>query len=135
VHGPDFKVEDTLTMVVDCENGARGQFTAAWGADIAADELEVRCLGDRGSIKIPLMAGEPDAEAFRPLVVEEDGEQYLDAPPVPTEKAFVVQQRNWVAACRGEADLLSRPEDAVAVHLVLDAAYNSAAHSGRRIRL
>ena len=56
-------------------------------------------------------------------------------PPVPTEKAFVAQQRNWVEACRDEEVLLSRPEDAYRVHRILDAAYRSAARDGAQLTL
>jgi predicted dehydrogenase len=135
VHGDEFKVEDTLSVIVDFTDGARGQFTAAWGADILEDELGISCQGIRGSIKVPLMAGEIDAEAFRPTVIGGDGLVLRGDPPVPTEEAFVVQQRNWVAACRGEAELFSRPEDALKVHRVLDAAYRSTEYEGAQITL
>jgi len=134
-HGDELAVEDTLTLVVDCENQARAHFTTALWADIAEDEISIGCHGSSGSMWVPMTAGELDAEMLRPTIRGADGGLRRGESPVPTDQAFVAQQLNWVGACRGKAVLVSRPEDAVAVHVVLEAAYRSAKLGGDRIFL
>jgi predicted dehydrogenase len=143
VIGEAFRVpDDTATIVVDCENGARGTFTGAWGAHLHSDERWFRCLSTEESIKAPLMAGELDSENFRAEITTWDGEQTYGPAPTDTEECFVVQERNWVRACRArdeggreEEPFLSDPQIAVLVHQVMDAAYESMRNNRRQISL
>lgn len=118
--GNEFRVEDTAAAAIDFHGGARCELVVAWDSGLHADELGIRVFATGGVMDIPLMAGETDPTSFRAKISWRDGSVTIGDDPTPTEEAFVVQARDWVAACRAGAIDAMDPESALAVQELLD---------------
>jgi hypothetical protein len=136
-HGDAFAGHDTFEALIAFAGGPTAHLVAAWASNQDEDEtLGVTFAGLERTVDVPLMARATDVAAFRPVVRERGAApRVLEAVPVQTEECFVVQARNWVAAIRGEEELLFGAEDALAIQGMLDAAKASAAQGGRAVEI
>jgi predicted dehydrogenase len=129
------RIEDGFSMTVEFASGARGSFMAARGVDALSERFDVCCYGNEGQVQAWLMPAGLDPEAFRPSVIGRVGNVRWGVAPMSIEETFVIQQWSWIAACRGGQVLGLGPQDAVLVHKVLDAAYESVKRGGERIEI
>lgn len=140
-HGDAFRGHDTLEATIEHADGRSVHALTSWAMNMVADEaLGVRFHGTERTVEVPLMGAPADADAHRVVALTRGPGGAVratpaDAPPLPTEAAFVAQMRNWVRACRGEEPLVHDARAALEIQEVLDAALASAAAGGAAIDL
>ena len=122
--GGRFTVEDSLFGFIRFRNGASLNLETAFALHIRERDIRQVCLfGERmGAQLFPLAA-----------FGEENGKLFDVEYPFPEETDLHrAELRNFVAACRGEAELLVTPKQATYLQRVLCALYESA-ESGRPV--
>ena len=120
--GSRFTVEDSLFGFIRFQNGASLNLETAFALHIREKDIrQVSLFGDRlGAQLFPLE-----------IYGEEEGKLFDTAYPFSEEKDLhLAELQNFVAACRGEAELLATAGQATYLQRVLCALYESA-KSGR----
>ncbi len=113
-----FDVDDHVTAYIKFENGASLLLETSWAANILDDQEHVSISGVDGGISVfPLE-----------LYTAKNGMlMNSQAAWVPGEdNPGVAQTKNFIDACRGEAELVVKPEEALQVSQIIDEIYKSA---------
>jgi predicted dehydrogenase len=114
----EFDVEDFACGFIRFTNGAVMSVETAWAANIEEDvRLTQQLLGDKGGATL---------YPFR-LFLERKGVLLDVTPRLSGEfNAYVAEVERFIAAIRGEQDLLVKPEECYVVMQIIDALYQSA---------
>ncbi|KIL49853.1 Gfo/Idh/MocA family protein [Jeotgalibacillus soli] len=123
------EVEDLASAIIKFENGASLFVDVSFTLHAVKDEISVKIYGNKGGAEI-----EPEL-----AIVSEKHNTIVNVSPqidqlsFDFEKAFSNEVAAFVAACRGEGEILSPVEDGVTVMKMLEAVYQSA-ENGSEIR-
>ncbi|WP_147804397.1 Gfo/Idh/MocA family protein [Alkalicoccus halolimnae] len=126
VDNESFDVDDHVTAYIRFDNGATMLFETSWAANVKDDKEYVSISGDTGGVDLfPLELNQAKhgmlLDSFTNWVPgEEDPGQF--------------QMQNFFDACRGEAELIVSPVQAMQVQKIVDAIYESS-ETGRSVRL
>jgi len=113
-----FDVDDHVTAYIKFENGASLLLETSWAANILDDQEHVSISGADGGLSVfPLE-----------LYTAKNGMlMNSQAAWVPGEDdPGKAQAKNFIDACRGEAELVVKPEEALQVSQIIDEIYQSA---------
>ncbi len=112
-----FNVDDHVTSYITFENGLSMQFECSWAANIKEDYTALSISGVDGGM---------DVYPFQ-LYQTKHGAVWNSQPAIPKESLSegFVQAKNFVDSCRGEAELVVKPEQALKVTKLIEAIYKS----------
>ncbi len=115
------ETDDVAVMIFEGENGCFGEVIV--GYSLPGDHTEFKIIGENGVIRIDNYFAGP--VRFQPKGAAE----WLDHEVAPGDR-FQGEFANFLAAVRGEAELISTAETGLHVHRVITAAYADAARKG-----
>lgn len=117
----DMETDDVALMIFEGENGCYGEVLV--GYSLPGDHTEFKIVGDKGVMRL-------DDYFAGPIRFQPKGSSEWLEHQVPPGDRFHGEFANFLAAVRGEAELLSTAETALHVHRVITAAYQDAAERG-----
>ncbi|MCP3028023.1 Gfo/Idh/MocA family protein [Halobacillus sp. A5] len=112
-----FNVDDHVTSYITFKNGLSMQFECSWAANIKEDYTSLSISGVNGGM---------DLYPFQ-LYQTKHGAVWNSQPAIPKESLSegFLQAKNFVDSCRGEAELVVKPEQALKVTRLMEAIYKS----------
>lgn len=117
----DMETDDVAVMIFEGENGCFGEVIV--GYSLPGDHTEFKIVGDKGVLRLDNYFAGP--VRFQPR----DSREWLEH-DAPAGDRFVGEFAHFLAAVRGEAELISTAHTALHVHRVITAAYADAAVRG-----
>ncbi len=117
----DMETDDVALMIFEGENGCFGEVLV--GYSLPGDHTEFKIVGEKGVLRI-------DDYFAGPVKFQPRGSSEWTEHPVAPGDRFQGEFANFLAAVRGEAELISTAETALHVHRVIMAAYADAAARG-----
>ncbi|MCF3945002.1 Gfo/Idh/MocA family protein [Oceanobacillus alkalisoli] len=112
-----FEVDDHVSSYIRFENGASMLFECSWAANIKEDTTNVSISGSTGGLSVfPFEFYQPKHGAFLTTQAKVEEDQ---------EKAGLLQAKNFIESCLGEAELVNKPEQARTVTKIIEAIYKS----------
>ncbi|MBU7594844.1 Gfo/Idh/MocA family protein [Metabacillus halosaccharovorans] len=113
-----FDVDDHVTAYIKFENGASLLLETSWAANILDDQEHLSISGVDGGISVfPLeLYTAKNGMLMNSQAAWVQGE----------DNPGIAQVKNFIDACRGEAELVVKPEEALQVSQIIDAIYQSA---------
>ncbi len=118
------ETDDVAVMIFEGENGCFGEVLV--GYSLPGDHTEFKIVGEKGVIKI-------EDYFSGPVLFQPKGTGEWLAHEVTPGDRFEGEFGNFLAAVRGEAELLSTAETALHVHKVIAAAYADAQAKGQSV--
>lgn len=121
-----FDVDDHVSAYIKFEDGASMFFECSWAANIKEDTNHLSISGVDGGLNIfPYEFYQPKHGTFMTTgAILSDDQQ----------EAGLLQAENFVGACLGEAELISKPEQSLQVSRIIEAIYQSS-EEGKSVRL
>ncbi|WP_085506715.1 Gfo/Idh/MocA family protein [Thalassobacillus devorans] len=121
-----FDVDDHVTAYITFENGMSMQFETSWAANIKEDKTSLSISGVDGGL---------DVYPFE-LYQAKYGAVWDSKVKVPEEETDpgVLQAKNFIESCNGDARLVVEPEEALKVTELMEAIYLSS-ETGSSIKL
>ncbi|SDO33936.1 Gfo/Idh/MocA family protein [Alkalicoccus daliensis] len=118
VDNESFEVDDHVTAYIRFDNGATLLFETSWAANVKEDKEHVSISGDTGGVDLfPLEVN----QAKHGLLMDSTMNWVPGG-----ENPGLFQMQNFIDACKGEAELIVPPEEAMEVQKIVDAIYESA---------
>ena len=115
------ETDDVAAVLFEGENGCYGEVLV--GYSLAGDHTEFKIVGEKGLLRLDNYFAGP--VRFQPRGASE----WLEH-EVPAGDRFEGEFANFLAAARGQSELISTAETALHVHNVIMAAYEDAADPG-----
>ncbi|MGG2066957.1 Gfo/Idh/MocA family protein [Bacillus sp. S14(2024)] len=117
-----FHVEDHVTAYIKFENGASLLLETSWSANIEDDEEHVSISGVDGGINVfPLeLYTTKNGMLLNSTAAWIEGE----------EDYSFMQAKNFIDACKGKAELVVKPEEALQVSAIIDEIYETSKTGG-----
>ncbi|HZH61121.1 MAG TPA: Gfo/Idh/MocA family oxidoreductase [Metabacillus sp.] len=113
-----FDVDDHVTAYIKFENGASLLLETSWAANILDDQEHVSISGAEGGLSVfPL-----ELYAAKNGMLMNSQAAWVPGEDDPGK----AQAKNFIDACRGEAELVVKPEEALQVSQIIDEIYQSA---------
>lgn len=117
----DMETDDVAIMIFEGENGCFGEVIA--GYSLPGNHSEFKIVGEKGTMRI-------DDYFAGPVMFQPKGaSEWLEHEVAPGDR-FAGEFAHFLAAVRGEAELISTAETALHVHRVIAGAYSDAASKG-----
>jgi predicted dehydrogenase len=118
-----FDVDDHVTAYLKFENGASLLLEASWAANIKSDEEHVSISGVDGGLNV---------FPFELYTSKNGMLLNSNSPWIQGEDDHSLSQaKNFIEACRGEAELVVKPEEALQVSAIIDEIYQKSTVEGR----
>ncbi|WP_087972517.1 Gfo/Idh/MocA family protein [Oceanobacillus rekensis] len=112
-----FNVDDHVSAYIKFENSSSMLFECSWAANIKDDSTHVSISGTKSGLSVfPFEIYQPKYGKMMTTeaMMEEDPKQ-----------VGILQATNFVESCLGEAELISKPEEALKVTKLMEAIYES----------
>ncbi|RKQ35611.1 Gfo/Idh/MocA family protein [Oceanobacillus halophilus] len=122
-----FEVDDHVTAYIKFSDYSSLLFECSWAANIKEDYVNVSISGVDGGLNVfPYETYQPKNGKMTTTTAADLDENH--------ENAGYLQAKNFVESCLGEAELISKPEQALKVTKIIDAIYKSS-ETGESVRL
>ena len=118
------ETDDEAVVIFEGENGCYGEILV--GYSLPGDHTEFKIVGENGVLRLGDYFGGP--VLFQP----KDSGEWIEHAITPGDR-FEGEFANFLAAVRGEAQLISTAETALHVHRVITAAYADADRGGMHV--
>lgn len=110
-----FNVDDHVSAYITFDNGASLLFECSWAANIKEDQEHLSISGTQAGINVlPFELYEPKHGTFMTTKTSVKDDQ---------NAAGLLQAKNFVESCLGEADLVVKPEEALEVTRIIEQIY------------
>lgn len=113
----NFQVDDHVSAYITFKDHSSMLFECFWAANIKEDVKHISISGANGGLNVfPY-------ESYQ----VKDGEYYTEERNIgiDQEEAGVLQAKNFIESCLGEAELINKPEQALIVTRIISAIYKS----------
>lgn len=118
-----FHVDDHVTAYIKFENGASLLLETSWSANIADDEEHVSISGVDGGINVfPL-----ELYTTKNGMLMDSTATWIEG----EEDYSFMQAKNFIDACKGKAELVVKPEEALQVSAIIDEIYDTSKTGGK----
>ncbi len=117
----EMETDDVASLLFEGENGCVGEVLV--GYSLPGDHTEFKVVGEKGVIRL-------DNYFSGPVRFQPKGSGEWLEHEVPAGDRFEGEFANFIAAVRGEEELLSNAESALHVHKVISSAYAEAESKG-----
>lgn len=112
-----FDVDDHVSSYIRFENGSSMLFECSWAANIKEDTTNISISGSSGGLNVfPFEFYQPKDGVYMTTTAKVEDDQ---------AKAGLLQAKNFIESCLGEAELVNKPEQARTVTKVIEAIYKS----------
>lgn len=112
-----FNVDDHVTSYITFDNGVSLLFECSWATNIKEDAEHLSISGVNGGISVfPYEL----YQAKNGMLMNTEAR-----PIMGTENPGIAQAENFIAACKGEAELVVKPEEALKVTKIMEMIYTS----------
>lgn len=124
-------MEDFVTGFANLKNDACLQFEISWASNIEAEKNYYQILGDKGGITYE----KEEKKDSMLIFIKRDEDQFVNIEPkLKTDGYTVTEFGHFVdSILEDRIPFISPPEQAVDIMKLIDAAYQSAAQSGRQV--